>query len=197
MTDHALPPHVQHFFTEYLINQKQVSIHTLASYRDTFWLLLQYATDRLGKHPVEMCVTEINADLVSGFLSHVEQKRGNSVRSRNLRRTAIRAFFCFVAIRESALLLQCQQVLAIPSKRHDKRIIDFLDPAESTALLAAPYITTWIGRRDRTLLHVALQTGLRVSELINLNVGYADNFTMPTTCSKTLIPGMFVLDLSA
>jgi site-specific recombinase XerD len=83
---------------------------------------------------------------------------------------AIRTFFRFIAIHEPGLLLQCQQVLAIPAKRHDKRIIDFLEPAESAAFLGAPDITTWIGRRDRTLLLVALQTGLRVSELIGLNV---------------------------
>lgn len=171
MTAHPLPAHVQHFFTRYLVNQKRVSAHTVASYRDTFRLLLEYAADRLGRQPVDMCVTDIDADLVCAFLSHVEEQRGNSVCTRNLRRTAIRTFFRFVAMREPALLLHCQQVLAIPAKLHDKRIVEFLDPAETAALLAAPDISTWIGRRDRTLLLVALQTGLRVSELTALNVG--------------------------
>ena len=101
----------------------------------------------------------------------MERQRGNSVQTRNVRRSAIRAFFRVVAIREPALLLHCQRVLAIPAKRHDKRILDFLDRAEMDALLAAPDVAAWIGRRDRTILLVFLQTGLRVSELTGLNVG--------------------------
>lgn len=171
MTAHALPAHVQHFFAGHLVGQKQVSAHTVTSYSDTFRLLLEYAAERLGRQPVEMRVTDLDADLVADFLSHVEERRGNSVRTRNLRRTAIRSFFRFVAVREPALLLHCQQVLAIPAKLHDRRIIDFLDEEESAALLAAPDVATRIGRRDRALLLVALQTGLRVSELIALDVG--------------------------
>ncbi len=171
MTVYNLSLSIQRFFTEYLINQKHVSVHTVASYRDTFRLLIQYAVECLNRQPVDMCVADIDATLVSNFLTHMEEHRGNSASTRNQRRNAIRSFFRFVAIREPALLLHCQQVLAIPAKRHDKRLIDFLEPAESAALLGAPDITTWIGRRDHTLLLVALQTGLRVSELIGLNVG--------------------------
>ena len=171
MTAHALPALVQRFFCEHLLSQKQASAHTVASYRDTFRLLLRHAADRLGRQPMDMCVTDIDADLVGGFLSHVEECRANGARTRNLRRTAIRTFFRFVAVREPALLLHCQQVLAIPAKLHDRRIVDFLDPEESAALLDAPDLATRIGRRDRTLLLVALQTGLRVSELIALDVG--------------------------
>lgn len=169
--NHALPAHVQRFFSERLIAQMEASDHTVASYRDTFRLLLKYASGRLLREPTDLLVTDIDADLVTGFLSHVEHGRENGIRTRNLRRSAIRGFFRYIAICEPALLLHCRQVLAIPAKRERKRTIDFLDPQESAALIAAPDLSTWIGRRDRTLLLVALQTGLRVSELIGLNIG--------------------------
>ena len=168
---YALPGHVQSFFAERLIAQMEASVHIVESYRDTFRLLLEYATRELGREPADLLVTDIDAGLVAGFLSHIENERNNGIRTRNIRRAAIRGFFRHVAIREPALLLHCQQVLAIPAKRQEKRLLDFLDREESDALLAMPDLSTWIGRRDRTLLLVALQTGLRVSELIGLNVG--------------------------
>ena len=166
----TLSAHVQRFFAERLVAQKEASPHTVASYRDTFRLLLGYASRRLAREPTELSTTDIDADLVAGFLAHVEESRNNGVRTRNVRRSAIRGFFRFVAVEEPALLLHCRQVLAIPAKREVKRTLDFLDRAESAAVLAAPDQSTWIGRRDRTLLLVALQTGLRVSELIGLNI---------------------------
>ena len=171
MTTYSLPSHLQSFFADHLIVQKEASPHTVASYRDTFRLLLGYACEQIGRTPTDLLVTDIDAYLVARFLCFIEDSRQNSTRTRNARRSAIRGFFQFVAIREPALLHHCQQVLAIPAKRHDKRMIDYLDPVESAALLAAPDLSTWIGRRDRTLLLVALQTGLRVSELIGINVG--------------------------
>lgn len=169
--NHALPAHVQRFFAERLIAQKEASPHTVASYRDTFRLLLDYASRQLARQPTDLLVTDIDANLVAGFLSFVEDTRKNGVRTRNVRRSAIRSFFHFVASREPALLLHCQQILAIPAKRQDKRTVDFLDRAEAAALLATPDLSTSIGRRDRNLLLLALQTGLRVSELIGLNIG--------------------------
>ena len=168
-----LPSHVQRFFADWLIAQREASSHTVASYRDAFRLLLGYASRQLGRQPTDLSVADIDAELVAGFLSHIEDGRGNGVRTRNARRAAIHCFFRFVAIREPALLLHCQQVLAIPAKREAKRPVDFLDREEVAALLATPDLSTPIGRRDRTLLLVALQTGLRVSELIGLNVGDA------------------------
>ena len=167
----CLPAHVQRFFADWLIAQREASPHTVASYRDTFRLLLAYASRQLARQPTDLSVTDIDADLVAGFLAFVEDGRNNGVRTRNVRRAAIRGFFRFVAIREPALLLHCQRVLAIPAKRETKRTVDFLERAEAAALLAMPDLSTWIGRRDRNLLLVALQTGLRVSELIGLNVG--------------------------
>ena len=150
--NHGLPVHVQRFFSERLIAQMEASDHTVASYRDTFRLLLKYASGRLLREPTDLLVTDIDADLVTGFLSHVEDGRGNGIRTRNIRRSAIRGLFRHIAICEPALLLHCQQVLAIPAKREWKRTIDFLDPEESAALIAAPDLSTWIGRRDLSVL---------------------------------------------
>ena len=135
-------------------------------WRTLFLGLVSYSTQ-----PTDLSVTAIDAELVAGFLSCVELSRNNSIHTRNVRRSAIRGFFRFVAVHEPALLLHCQQVLVIPAKRQDKRTVDFLDPEKSAALIATPDLSTAIGRRDRTLLLVALQTGLRVLELIGLNVG--------------------------
>ena len=171
MTRYPLPIFVQRFFTERLASQLAASANTVASYRDTFRILLSFATDRLGRQPTDLLVTDIDADLVGSFLDFVETSRGNSARSRNSRLAAIRSFFKYVAINEPELLHHCQQVLALPSKRYEKRMIDYLDREQIEALLAAPDLSTWYGRRDRALLHLCVQTGLRVSELIGLRCG--------------------------
>jgi len=171
MKTYPLPIYLQRFFTERLATQLRASPNTVASYRDTFRLLLNYASDRLGRSPTDLRISDIDADLVGGFLSFVESARGNGARSRNTRLSAIRSFFKYVAVNEPQLLHHCQRVLAMPSKRYEKRTIDYLTRAEIEALMAASDPSTWFGRRDRTLLLLALQTGLRVSELINLTCG--------------------------
>lgn len=171
MKTYPLPIYVQRFFTERLATQLHASPNTIASYRDAFRLLLKYATGQLGREPTDLQVADIDADLVGGFLSSIETVRGNGARSRNTRLSAIRSFFKYVAVNEPQLLHHCQRVLAMPSKRHEKRTIDYLTRMEIEALIAAPDASTWSGRRDRTLLLLALQTGLRVSELINLTCG--------------------------
>ena len=171
MTRYPLPIFVQRFFTERLTNQLAASANTVASYRDTFRLLLTFATSRLGRQPTDLLITDIDADLVGRFLDFVESSRGNSARSRNTRLAAIRSFFKYVAINEPELLHHCQQVLALPSKRHEKRMIEYLEREQIEALLAAPDLSTWYGRRDRALMHLCVQTGLRVSELIDLRCG--------------------------
>jgi integrase/recombinase XerD len=168
MKTYPLPIYVQRFFTERLATQLRASPNTVASYRDTFRLLLKYASDQLGRVPTDLQLADIDADLVGGFLSFVEITRANGARSRNTRLSAIRSFFKYVAVNEPQLLHHCQRVLVMPSKRHEKRTIDYLTRIAIEALIAAPDPTTWFGRRDRTLLLLALQTGLRVSELINL-----------------------------
>lgn len=169
MKTHPLPVYLQRFFTERLGTQLKASPNTIASYRDTFRLLLKFAADRLRRSPTELQVADIDADLVGQFLTEIESKRGNTARSRNTRLSAIRSFFKYVAVNEPQLLHHCQRVLAMPTKRHEKRAIDYLTRDEIEAVIAAPDLSTWHGRRDRALLVLALQTGLRVSELISLN----------------------------
>lgn len=162
------PALLQAFFTERLLNQRQASPHTVHSYRSSFRLLLRFAETRLSRSPSRLVLADIDAAFVGAFLDYVEHERHNCARSRNARLAAIHAFFRFVALAEPSRALHCQQVLAIPSKRFERAVVEFLEEAEVQALLAAPDPTTWIGRRDRTLLLVAVQTGLRVSELIAL-----------------------------
>lgn len=159
---------VQGFFTERLLQQRRASPHTVASYRDTFRLLLRFASERHHVSPTKLTLEKIDAPLIGEFLLHLEKHRGNSARSRNTRLAAIRSFFQYVALYEPKLALNCQRILAIPNKRYQRRPVAFLDHAEIEALLSAPDTSTWIGRRDRALLSVALQTGLRVSELSGL-----------------------------
>jgi integrase/recombinase XerD len=171
MKAYPLPIYLQRFFSERLATQLHASPNTVASYRDTFRLLLKYAAERLRRQPTELQVADLDTDLVGDFLTFVETRRGNVARSRNTRLAAIRSFFKYVAGNEPQLLYHCQQVLAMPSKRHEKRTIDYLTGAEIEALIGAADPTTRSGRRDRMLLLLAVQTGLRVSELINLTCG--------------------------
>jgi len=164
----TFPALLQAFFTDRLLQQKQVSPHTVASYRDTFCLLLRYAQQRLHKTPAKLTLAELNAPLIIAFLDHLQQERGTSARSRNVRLAAIHSFFQYAALQAPDHSSLIEQVLAIPSMRYVRNPIEFLTHAEIEALLAATNQDTWIGRRDRTLLLVALQTGLRVSELIGL-----------------------------
>ena len=159
---------LQRFFTDRLCTQMEASANTIAGYRDTFRLLLRYAGDRLCVPPTKMRIEDLDADLIADFLVHVETIRRNGARSRNTRLAAIRSFFRFVAMNEPAYLLHCQRILAMPSKRYVRRNVSFLDRPEIDALLAAPDRTTWVGRRDHAILLVALQSGLRTSELVNL-----------------------------
>ena len=167
----ALPALIQRFFTDRLCTQLEASRHTVAGYRDTFRLLLRYASAQLGKPPVKLTVEDIDADLVADFLVYTETARGNSARSRNTRLAAIRSFFRFVAMTDPTWLLHCQRVLAMPNKRYVKSTVTFLDADEMVALLAAPDRSTWAGRRDHALLLLAVQTGLRASELVGLTLG--------------------------
>jgi len=168
MTAANLPSLLQRFFTDRLQSQLGASPHTVASYRDTFRLLLVFASERLGRAPSELRVEDFGTVLLGAFLVHLERGRDNTAKTRNTRLAALRSFFRFVAFAEPACSLQCQQVLAIPTKRHERRPVEFLAENETAALVAAPDPATWIGRRDRALLLVAVQTGLRNTELRSL-----------------------------
>jgi integrase/recombinase XerD len=163
-----LPALLQQFFTDRLYNQMQASPNTIASYRDTFRLLLRFVSNRTGRIPTKLQIEDIDSELVGDFLSHIEGERRNTARSRNTRLAAIRSFFRFVAMGDPAYMLHCQRILAMPGKRHVRRTVSFLDRSEMDAVLAAPDRSSWVGRRDHAILMVALQTGLRASELINL-----------------------------
>ncbi len=156
---------LQAFFTDRLLAQRHASPHTVAGYRDCFRLLLRFAGQRLHKPPSKLELEDLDAPFIGAFLGHLESDRGNGARTRNVRLAAIHSFFRFVALSEPAHALLCQRVLAIPSKRHERGPVAYLDREEVEAVIAAPDASTRIGRRDRTLLLVAAQTGLRVSEL--------------------------------
>lgn len=164
----TLPSLVERFFTQRLIHQRDASPHTISSYRDTFRLLFAFAQATLGRPPSRLDLADLDAPFIGAFLDDLEASRAIGAKTRNLRLTAIRAFFRFVALEEPALLGQCQRVLAIPGKLHDKREVHFLTRQEIDAVLAAPDRSTWIGRRDHMLLHLAVQTGLRLSEIVQL-----------------------------
>ena len=167
----ALAPVMEGLFTERLIGQRRASAHTVASYRDTFRLLLGFAHDRTGKAPSKLFLEDLDAALVGAFLDHLERERHNSVRTRNNRLAAIHSLFAYAALRHPEHAALIQRVLAIPAKRMDRQLVCFLTSDEVDALLAAPDRDTWIGRRDHALLLVAIQTGLRVSELTALTCG--------------------------
>jgi site-specific recombinase XerD len=168
MTSMPFPALLQRFFTDRLCTQMEASHHTIAGYRDTFRLLIRFASARSGKPPTRLGIADLNVEVIGDFLVHIETSRGNGVRSRNTRLAAIRSFFRYVAMSEPEWLLHCQRILALPDKRYVKRSVTFLDGTEITALLGAPDRSTWTGRRDHILMLVAVQTGLRASELIGL-----------------------------
>jgi site-specific recombinase XerD len=164
----SLAPLLERFFTQRLMQQRQASPHTISSYRDTFRLLLTFVQQRLHTSPARLTFEAIDAPLIVAFLEHVEKHRGLSVRSRNLRLTAIHSFFRYAAFEAPAHAAQIQRVLAIPSKRFTRTLVHFLTRPEVEALLAAPDQRTWFGRRDHAFLLVAVQTGLRLSEMTGL-----------------------------
>lgn len=164
----ALAPTLQAFFTDRLARQRQASLHTVAAYRDALRLLLVFASRRTGRPPSELDIADLGAPLIGAFLDHLEADRGNGVRTRNARLAAVHALFRFAALRHPEHAAVIQRVLAIPPKRFDRRLVTYLTEPEVTALLAAPDTNTPTGRRDHALLVLAVQTGLRVSELTAL-----------------------------
>jgi site-specific recombinase XerD len=156
------------FFTERLQHQRNASPNTIAAYRDTFRLLLAFAQQRLRKPPSALPLAALDATLVVAFLQHLEKQRRNSIRTRNARLAGIHSFFRYVALQEPAHSATCQRVLAIPTKKFERKLVTSLTRTEQEALLAAPDRTTWLGRRDYAIIVLLLQTGLRVSELRDL-----------------------------
>ena len=163
-----LAPTLEAFFTERLMTQRHASGHTVASYRDTMRLLLAFASQRTGIPPSKLEVPDLDAELISAFLDHLEHARGNSPTTRNIRLAAIRSLFRYAAFKHPEHAAVIERVLSLPAKRFDRALITYLTKDEIDALLAGPDRSTWTGRRDHALLLTGIQTGLRVSELTGL-----------------------------
>jgi site-specific recombinase XerD len=170
----TFPQIVQGYFCQNLINQKNASQQTVASYRDTMRLLLCFLKQHLGREPSRLNVSDLNADNVELFLNWLEQERGNAVRTRNNRFAAVRSFLRYAAARDPVQLPLVQRVLAMPMKRFDRPLMDFLLRDEVQAVLDAPDASTWSGRRDRVMFAVLYNTGARVSEIARLKIEDAD-----------------------
>jgi len=162
---------LQAFFSERLIGQRHASPHTVEAYRDAFRLLFAYVAERTGTSPAQLDFRDLDAATIGGFLTHLERDRGASVATRNARLAAVHSLFRFAAYRHPEHAELIARVLAIPAKRGERALVTFLNAREVDALLAAPDQSRWSGRRDRVLLAVAVQTGLRVSELVGLRRG--------------------------
>jgi site-specific recombinase XerD len=167
----AIAPALQAFFTDRLITQRNASPQTIAAYRDTFKLLLRFAHTHTGKQPFELDIDDLDAPLIGAFLTHLERDRGNSARTRNARLGAIHSFYRFAALEHPEHAHTIARVMTIPTKRHERNTVSYLNLTEIKALLTAPDRQTWLGRRDRALLALMIQTGVRVSELVGLHTG--------------------------
>ena len=164
----SFPTLLEAFFTRRLIAQRRASAHTVASYRDTFRLLFQFAEKQLAKVPSRLTLEDLNASFLGAFLDHLESTRANGARSRNLRLTAIRSFFRYAALETPQHSGLIQRVLAIPNKRQARPLVGFLTRPEIDALLAVPDRDKWLGRRDHALLLTVVQTGLRLAEATSI-----------------------------
>jgi site-specific recombinase XerD len=169
---------VQEFFTDYMVQQRALSPRTVASYRDTFVLLLRFAQRKLGKDPVNVQLADITAKFLASFLDDLESERHNCVRSRNIRLAAVRSFLKFAARRDPASLRVIEQALAVPMKRFDRKMVGFVPREQMLAVIDVP-ADTWVGQRDRLLLTLMFNTGARVSEIIGVRV--ADVVLGPTS----------------
>jgi site-specific recombinase XerD len=167
-TTRTFPALLEAFFADRLMTQRRASRHTIASYRDTFRLLLRFLQERFNKHPSDLTLQDLSAPVICEFLNYLEKQRGNTARSRNVRLAAIRSFFHYSAFEEPGQADLIQRVLAIPAKRWHRRLVSFLSPSEADALTQAPDCGAYAGRRDHVLLRLAIQTGLRVSEITGL-----------------------------
>jgi len=167
----ALAPTLQAFFTDRLARQRRSSPHTIAAYRDTMRLLLGFAERQTGKAPCQLDIGDLHAPLIGAFLEYLERERHNSVRTRNTRLAAIHSLFRYAALAHPEHSALIARVLAIPPKRFERALVTYLTEPETSALLAAPDRSKWTGRRDHALLALAVQTGLRASELTGLKCG--------------------------
>lgn len=170
LTPPSFPEVVQEFFSKRLIEQRGASVHTVASYRDTFRLLLGFAESRLGKKPIELTMADLDAPLILDFLDHLEGERGNSIRSRNTRLAAIHSFMDYASLKDPSAMASIGRVQAIPTKRTDHPLLGFLTREEIEAVIDAPDRSSFSGRRDHAMWMFLYNTGARVSEVISIRV---------------------------
>jgi site-specific recombinase XerD len=165
-----LAPTLQAYFIERLITQRDSSPQTVGAYRDTFRLLLRFAHERTGKQPCQLDIDDLDAPMIGAFLTHLEQDQDNSARTRNARLAAIHSLYRYIALRHPEHLHTIGREIAIPFKRYEHNTVSYLSLDEIKALLRAPDRTTWLERRDHALLLTAIQTGVRVTELVTLRI---------------------------
>ena len=182
----SFPSLIQDFFCDRLINQQNASVRTIAAYRDTFCLLLRFIKEDKKKSPTEISLADLDATCILSFLEHLEKERKNTIRTRNVRFAAIRSFLKYASLRDPLAISTIQQVLAIPMKRYEKPLLDYLSREEMQAILDAPPISTWSGKRDQVMLATLYNTGARVSEIIGIKVG---DLTLKTTSASVKIEG--------
>jgi len=157
------------FFSKRLIAQRKASPHTISAYAQTFRLLVAYAQKRLGTPPSQLSLAQLDAPFLAGFLDELESKRSNSARSRNARLASLRAFYRYAALEVPQHAGLIQRVLAIPYKRVTRRLVSYLSRPEVEAILASVDKSTWLGRRNHAMFLLAVQTGLRLSEITGLH----------------------------
>jgi integrase/recombinase XerD len=165
-----LAPTLQAFFTDRLITQRDVSPSTVAAYRDTFRLLLTFVEQHTGRQPFQLDLADLDAPLIGAFLTHLEQDRHNTPRTRNARLAAIHSFYRYAGLHHPEHLNTIARIMAIPTKRHQRNDLTYLTKPEIDALINTPDQATWLGRRDYTLLLTMITTGVRVSELIAIKL---------------------------
>ncbi len=166
----SIAPHISAFLREHLPVQQGASAHTCDSYAYAFQLLFEYTSQRYQVTPSALYLEQIDAPLVMDFLHYLETERHNSPQTRNARLVAIKSFMRFIEHRVPALLEHSRRVLAIPMKRTDTRLVNYLSAGEMQAILNAPDLQRRDGIRDRAMLHLCFAAALRVSELVSLQL---------------------------
>lgn len=169
MTPANFACHVQRFFTDYVTAQRDLSPHTRASYRDAIKLLLTFAARQQQKPVVELSCEDLSPDMVLKFLDDLQNTRGNTTRTRNVRLAAIHTFFRYVAAREPEVLEICQRLCAIPFKKAEARTMLYLEHNEVLHILRCIDRSTSIGRRDYLLVLLLFETGVRAQEMASLH----------------------------
>jgi integrase/recombinase XerD len=175
-----IAPHLEEFLQVRLPIERNASAHTRITYSHAFLLLFEFASRRLRRSPSSIALEQIDAPLVMEFLDHLERERNNGIASRNARLAAIKSFFRYIEHRVPSALDQIRRILAIPTKRGTSRLVGYLDRGEAQAIINAPNRTTVAGLRDRAMLHVAIATGIRVSELVGLQLQDLELHPQPT-----------------